>query len=78
MTQEGFTILEKAVIEHNMLAIGKIYMNIYFTELSKLLNIDVRRAEKVAATMITENRLKASIDQVGKDCVYALLLEEIS
>lgn len=65
-TYDGFTLLEKAVIEHNMLAIGKLYMNILFTELSKLLNIDIRRAEKVAAMMITENRLKASIDQVGK------------
>lgn len=61
-----------------MLAIGKIYMNIHFTELSKLLNVDVRRAEKVAAMMITENRLKASIDQVGKDCVFNFLLEEIN
>jgi COP9 signalosome complex subunit 4 len=63
MTSEGFTIPEKAVIEHNMLATGKIYDNITFTELGNILRLDAARAEKVAARMIVEERLKASIDQ---------------
>lgn len=63
---DGFTFLEKAVIEHNMLAIGKIYENIRLPELASILMIDERRAEKVAATMITENRLQGYIDQSGK------------
>lgn len=63
---DGFTFLEKAVIEHNMLAIGKIYENILLPELASTLMIDERRAEKVAATMITENRLMGYIDQSGE------------
>ena len=63
MTTESFSIPEKAVIEHNMLASGRIYDNITFTELGSILRLDAGRAEKVAAKMICEDRLKASIDQ---------------
>ena len=54
VTSDGFTVIEKAVIEHNMLATGKIYDNIRFYELGNLLRLDAARAEKVAASMITE------------------------
>jgi hypothetical protein len=47
LTADGFTILEKAIIEHNMLATGKIYDNIHISELANILLIDERRAEKV-------------------------------
>ena len=63
MTADSFTIIEKAVIEHNMLASGRIYDNITFTELGSILRLDANKAEKVAARMICEDRLKASIDQ---------------
>ena len=46
-TSDGCSILEKAVIEHNMTAIARIYDNICFTELAAILSMDVRRAEKV-------------------------------
>lgn len=68
-TADGFTILEKAIIEHNMLATGKIYFNIRIPELSNILLIDERRTEKVAAVMIGEGRLNASIDQLGKPMI---------
>ncbi len=51
MTADGFTILEKAIIEHNMLATGKIYDNIRISELANILLIDERRAEKVWLTL---------------------------
>lgn len=35
----GLTMLEHAVIEHNMLAVSKIYRNISFIELQTLLHI---------------------------------------
>jgi len=62
---DGFSIPEKAVIEHNMLATGKIYDNIHFGELGQILRLDAATAEKVAARMITEGRLLASIDQTA-------------
>ena len=59
----GFTYPEKAVIEHNMQAAGRLYDNISFSELGAILRLDAGKAERVAARMITEDRLKAVIDQ---------------
>ena len=46
-TSEGFTIPEKAAIEHNMLAAGKVYSSIRISELSVLLGLDHHKTEKV-------------------------------
>jgi COP9 signalosome complex subunit 4 len=46
-----------------MLATSRIYDNITFVELGSILRLDAGRAEKVAARMISEYRLKANIDQ---------------
>jgi COP9 signalosome complex subunit 4 len=62
-TSEGWTIVEKAVIEHNMLAAKNVYDNITFSQLAAILRLDTHQAERVAAKMITEGRLVASIDQ---------------
>uniref|UniRef100_A0A914W8V8 COP9 signalosome complex subunit 4 n=1 Tax=Plectus sambesii TaxID=2011161 RepID=A0A914W8V8_9BILA len=61
---DGSTILERAVIEHNLLAASKLYNNISFAELGNLLNISPERAEKVASQMITEGRMEGYIDQL--------------
>ena len=37
--RSGFTILQRAVIEHNLVAVSKIYTNITFAELGGLLGI---------------------------------------
>ena len=63
-TSEGYTIMEKAMMEHNMHAAGKIYDNIHVSELGHLLKMSPQQAEKMAAKMINEGRLRASIDQV--------------
>ena len=70
MTSDGFSIPEKAVLEHNMLATGKIYDNITFSELASILRLDTAKAEKVAARMISEERLKASIDQTESLLIF--------
>lgn len=61
---DGQTMLESAVIEHNLLASSKIYNNITFTQLGNLLGINAERAEKTAAKMISEERMPGSIDQI--------------
>ncbi|CAF1059776.1 unnamed protein product, partial [Didymodactylos carnosus] len=38
-TADGYTILERAVVEHNLVSVGKIYTNITFQELGRLLGI---------------------------------------
>src|SRR5258707_15006771 len=56
-TSDGSTILDRAVIEHNLLSASKLYNNITFNELGALLEIDPIKAEKIASQMITESRM---------------------
>uniref|UniRef100_A0A0D9VQS0 COP9 signalosome complex subunit 4 n=1 Tax=Leersia perrieri TaxID=77586 RepID=A0A0D9VQS0_9ORYZ len=58
------TVLDRAMIEHNLLSASKLYTNISFDELGALLGIDPRKAEKIASRMICEDRMRGSIDQV--------------
>ena len=39
MMSDGYSVLDKALIEHNIVVISKIYMNIRFSELGNFLNI---------------------------------------
>jgi COP9 signalosome complex subunit 4 len=57
------TVLDRAMIEHNLLSASKLYTNIRFDELGTLLAIDPRKAEKIAANMIGQDRMRGSIDQ---------------
>ena len=63
-TSSSRTVLQNSVIEHNLLAASKIYQNIRFDQLGTLLGIDAAEAEKLASSMIEQQRLKATIDQV--------------
>lgn len=60
----GTTVLEAAVVEHNVAAAAKLYDNIYLEELGTLLGVSHGTAEAVVSKMICEDRLKGSIDQV--------------
>ncbi|EIE27709.1 hypothetical protein COCSUDRAFT_45959 [Coccomyxa subellipsoidea C-169] len=64
VTADGTTVLERAVVEHNLAAASRLYTNIFFAELGQLLGVPPASAEKVASRMITEGRLQGSIDQV--------------
>jgi COP9 signalosome complex subunit 4 len=60
------TVLDRAVLEHNLLASSKIYNNITFRGLGALLDLTPGAAETMARRMIEQGRLKASIDQVER------------
>jgi COP9 signalosome complex subunit 4 len=65
-TQDGSTtLIDRAVIEHNLLAASKLYNNIRFSELAALFEIDAVKAEKIASQMISEERLDGYIDQIA-------------
>jgi len=64
LTSDGSTILDRAVIEHNLLSASKLYNNISFEELGSLLEIPPLKAEKIASQMITEERMNGYIDQI--------------
>lgn len=61
---DGSTVLDRAVIEHNLLSASKLYNNITFEELGALLEIPPSKAEKIASQMITEGRMNGYIDQI--------------
>lgn len=63
ITREGWTLLQKAVIEHNLIATSKVYSNISMADLAKILNVDADGAENIAANMIAQGRLTGKIDQ---------------
>jgi len=62
-TKEGWTLLQKAIIEHNLLATSKIYVNIALADLAVILNVDIAGTENIAANMIANGRLTGKIDQ---------------
>ncbi|CAJ1961043.1 unnamed protein product [Cylindrotheca closterium] len=61
---DGLTIMERGVVEHNMIAVSKIYDSIFFSELAAVLGVKPEKAEKIAARMIMDGSLAGSIDQV--------------
>ncbi|KAF2674243.1 COP9 signalosome-like protein complex subunit 4 [Microthyrium microscopicum] len=63
-TSDGSTVLDKAVLEHNLLAASRLYRNIYTKQLAKLLNTDEDKAEIYASQMIEQGRLSGYIDQI--------------
>ncbi|KAJ1473227.1 hypothetical protein T484DRAFT_3364849 [Baffinella frigidus] len=63
-TAEGLTVLQKAMIEHNLFAAAKMYNNITFTELGFFLQVAPEKAEWIARDMILEERVAGTIDQI--------------
>lgn len=61
---DNTTVFDRAMIEHNLLSVSKIYNNISLNGLAALLNVTPEQAEQVASRMITENRMIGSIDQL--------------
>ncbi|KAF2161802.1 hypothetical protein M409DRAFT_69600 [Zasmidium cellare ATCC 36951] len=64
-TSDGSTVLDKAVLEHNLLAVSRIYANITFQNLGALLGVEPDKAEMYASTMVESKRLSGSIDQIA-------------
>jgi len=65
-TSEGFTVLQQAIIEHNLLSSSTLYNNVTFEELGNLLGVPKEKAEKFASKMISEGRMAGVMDQVEK------------
>ena len=61
--KQGYPILERAVIEHNIVCTSKLYMNITFDELGNFLGVSPEKAEGFVAQMVSEGRISAVLDQ---------------
>ena len=65
MGGRSVTLVERAVIEHNLLAVSRIYQNISFEQLGIVLgSVSAELAENVAVQMLGEGRLNGKIDQI--------------
>ncbi|EAS29968.3 COP9 signalosome subunit CsnD [Coccidioides immitis RS] len=71
-TADGSTVLDKAVIEHNLLAASRLYENIHVDSLASILGLEAsgdmsagERAEVYAARMVEQGRLEGNIDQIA-------------
>ncbi|XP_074597539.1 COP9 signalosome subunit 4 [Brevipalpus obovatus] len=69
-TADGSSILDRAIIEHNLLSASKLYNNITFDELGAILEIEPRKAERIASQMISEGRMNGSIDQIASIVLF--------
>merc|ERR1712083_1189640 len=63
LVADGQTVLERAVLQHNVLAASRVYKNMRLPDLGDLLEVPSEKAEKIAAKMIAEERLNGYIDQ---------------
>lgn len=71
-TADGTTVLDKAVVEHNLVAASKLYENITTDALGAILGLKEsgdmtagEKAEAYAARMVEQGRLNGSIDQIA-------------
>lgn len=65
-TADGSTVLDRAVLEHNLLGASRLYRNIGINNLGVLLGVGAERAEQYAAQMIEQGRLSGHIDQIDR------------
>lgn len=69
-TADGSTVLDRAVLQHNLLGASRLYRNIGIDELGALLGVDGDRAEQYAAQMIEQGRLAGHIDQIDRLIIF--------
>lgn len=74
LTSDGLTVLQKAMIEHNLFAAANMYNNITFVELGFFLQVEPDKAEKIARNMILEDRIAGSIDQIDGMIYFSQVL----
>jgi len=66
------TVLDRAMMEHNVLAASRVYNNITFKGLGILLGLRPSASEAMARTMIQQKRLYATIDQIDRVILFDL------
>jgi len=64
LDSEGASILQRSVLEHNVLAASRLYANISFVGLGQLLDVPAAKAEKIATLMISAEKVRGAIDQL--------------
>ena len=60
------TVLDKAINEHNIMCVSKLFKNIKLEELAFLIGAEKRQAEQLAANMILDGRMDGRINQTSE------------
>jgi COP9 signalosome complex subunit 4 len=60
----GLSLVDLAIVQHNLLGCSNLYSNITISSLAELFNVDESTALNIVAAMILEGRLQGSIDQI--------------
>lgn len=60
------TLLQNAIIEHNLLALARVYKCITFDSLAALLGISPEMVEVMITRMISASLLNGTIDQIDR------------
>lgn len=68
-TADGSTVLARAMVEHNLLAASRLYVNIRFDALGLLLGLSGDKAEETTARMIEQGRVGGRMDQI-EQCIW--------
>lgn len=61
---------ELSAEECAVLQASQLYTSATFDQLARLMSVDVKRAECIAAQMISEDRVEAHIDQVNSTIFF--------
>jgi COP9 signalosome complex subunit 4 len=64
--RDGLSVFQRAIAEHNLLSMSKVYMNMNFDQLGEILNVNAPQAEKVTARLISDGCVQGCIDQVDR------------
>ncbi len=67
---DGYKVLDKALIQHNIAVVSKIYMNITFEQLGTFLRMSALKAEEFVADMIAAKTIQGELDQVNQIVVF--------
>jgi len=62
---DGLTSAKRFICMHNIIAASRVYRNIRISDLAMMMSIDADQAETMAAKLIADRVLKASIDQIS-------------
>lgn len=74
--QDGYSVLFKATLEHNIQVLSKIYLNISFANMGRMLGIDADAAEAIISAMASEGRIKARLNQLDDTVDFLVQLDE--
>lgn len=61
---DGSSLLDKAVVEHNVVCCSRFYRTVYFDQLASILDISHSKVELIVGKLVADGNLSATLDQI--------------